>query len=130
MFLLNQWIIFLLTCINFTITQYLISCILFFNRLYLTLIHMIIHYYSLFLKIYWHFSYLFFSRKMFISLPLLTHLKNLHSPHMIVIVKIIFSSINTFSFIFHKCYTATSCLVIFILIELCCFLTYLFNSFY
>ena len=125
MFLLNKRIIFFLTSINFSITKDLVSWILFFYRLDLPLIHVIINIHFFFLEINQHFSYLLFHSYLLISLPLLSHLQYFHLVDMIIIIKVIFSSIDSIRLIFNKSNTSADHLIISIFIYLCCLFSYI-----
>ena len=129
MFLLNKWIIFLLTCIYLTITKNFISWIYFFKRLNLSFIHMIKYSNFFFLVIYCHLSYLFFRWSLFITFPFLGHSQDFNSSYMVIIIKRIFGSVNTIRIIFMKGNTSTNDFIISVFVVLSSFLSDLFYSF-
>lgn len=82
-----------------------------------------------FLKIDRHLGNLLLCRHQFVSFPLLAHTENFHLSYVVVVVKIILSSVNALGLILYKGHTSTHYLIVSIFIILSCFLSNFFNSF-
>jgi hypothetical protein len=129
-FLLNQCVIFFLTCINLAISEDFIPRVLLLYRLNLTLFHVIIYNHSFFLEVDYHFSYLLFCGQKFVSFPLLAHFKHSHLVYMVILIIVNFSWIDALGFVLHKSYTSIHNFFILVCVYLCCLLADLFYPFY
>lgn len=108
----------------------MISWVLFFNWLNLSLIHMICDYHFLFLEVNCDFSYLLFGRLFRIFFKLSWHFMNTNFSNMIIIVKWIFSCVYFIFLSFAKSYTLRYQTIITIYIQFNRSLSNLFYSFY
>ena len=90
---------------------------------------MIVYGYFFLLKINIHLGNLLLGSHLLIPLPLLSHLEDLHLIDMIVIVEVVFGSVDSVRFVLDKCHSSAHNFVIPVFVELGCFLTYALYSF-
>ena len=129
MLLLDKRIIFLFAGIDFSVTDDLVSSVLFLDGLDLPLFHVVKHYHFFLLKIDSHFGDLFFGGEQLTSFPLLTHLEHSHLIDMIIFVVVDLGSVNAFRFVLDECNTTVDDLIIPIFIYFCCFFSNFLNAF-
>ena len=83
----------------------------------------------LFLEIDCHLSYLLLGRNILILFPLLAHLQNPDFAHMVIIIKVVFCSIDALRLVFHKSNASVNNFIISIDVDFSGLLTDLFNTF-
>lgn len=89
---------------------------------------MIVHYHLLLLEISSHLSNLLLSRHQLITLPLLTHLQDPHLAHVVVIIEVVFSSVDTLRLSLNETHSSTYDLVVPVLVDLSCTLSDLLDT--
>ena len=80
-------------------------------------------------KVNCHLSNLLFGWKQLTSLPHLTHLQNLDFIDMIILIVVYLCRVDAVRFILDESHTSVYYLIVFILVNLSCFLSNLLNSF-
>lgn len=129
MLLLDQRVIFLLTCVYLSIPQNFVPGILLLDRLNLPLIHVVVYGHLFLLKINIHLGNLLFCGHLLIPLPLLSHLEDLHLVNVIIVVEVVFGSVDSIRFVLDECHSSAHNFVIPVFVQLGSFLPYALYSF-